>query len=240
MKKQIMPSIRSAVARGIKNFTLIELLVVIAIIAILAAMLLPALNQAREKAKGISCLSNCKQIYTAWLSYTNDYDGYMIASSFTSSSYPCNALELFAYISGAKGYDETVKATRIFACPSDTTPNTRDSISGYIYFVQRPVHASIGYNYYIRWSSSSEYVAKLVQIRKNISKSLIAGDTWKKAPAYRFLRGDDLSIGVYKAHNNGFNGLYVDGSARCEQGVWCNSTGNTCTWTTDNPVYVRN
>ncbi len=70
-----------------KNFTLIELLVVVAIIAILAGMLLPALNQARQKAQTVSCLNNMKSISVASVMYMGDYQGYLPAANIGGLAY---------------------------------------------------------------------------------------------------------------------------------------------------------
>ena len=72
-------------SRRRRSFTLIELLIVIAIIAILASMLLPALNQARERAKSISCVGKLRQIGQAANLYVGDYAGVLPPAQITGA-----------------------------------------------------------------------------------------------------------------------------------------------------------
>jgi prepilin-type N-terminal cleavage/methylation domain-containing protein/prepilin-type processing-associated H-X9-DG protein len=141
-----MPTFRTSARRG--AFTLIELLVVIAIIAILAAMLLPALSKAKVRAQGIGCLNNSKQLMVAWRMYTEDNaDRLLFSYGSTAASSPYvwsgpsgGTLDINPYLPTQQGnwdYTNTIekspiwpytgKSTGIWHCPADTALGTTPS-----------------------------------------------------------------------------------------------------------------
>lgn len=221
---------------GVKplGFTLIELLVVIAIIAILAALLLPALNSAKERSKGATCLSNLKECAGAGQMYGNDYDGYFRHRSghyYNEGSKSYTALRyLSPYVGGpSEAAIQKLKETpgadkhipKVFFCPSKELPDTEFfGLKSYSF----SSHQNVKEEYGVQPLFKNTYFVNSSNVRTSAQKVIFVADTNtldKDSVSYNnnalYYKADPSKnhLGIIQIrHGNAANVAGLDGSAR--------------------------
>ncbi len=219
-----------------KKFTLIELLVVIAIIAILAAMMLPALNKARQTANKISCMNNLKSIGTYANMYGADFDDHLLPwVPNPEQRNPWSTIIFQLYMGGKSPYDTRgVKGAMIFHCPSDPLQMTKtDGIYARSYSYNTTTKYTSPYGYLSDWTSSAVYINKFAAIKAG-SRVILIAEHPNQTPNYSFLdqyafssvsspsnqqenvpggSGDKAVFSTATTHDTYWNYLFVDGHA---------------------------
>ena len=143
-----LPLLTNLKSRG---FTLVELLVVIAVVAILAALLLPAISQMAARGKSLKCLSNLRQIGTAFHLYANDNNGafpLMNAGSGDTSTWMIRLAPYVGVSDGVLGPTPLARAVPPFVCPEWTMSPPRNTTRAVSYAVNGNIRSpSLSWNY---------------------------------------------------------------------------------------------